>query len=56
MLNALIKIFASNPPSIALALAGLLALSGQLNEAYTFLSAGILMQICWILGKYFISK
>jgi uncharacterized membrane protein YfbV (UPF0208 family) len=56
MIEAIVKIFAKNPPSIAIAIAGLLALTGQLNEAYTFLVAGIFMQGLWILGKCFVSK
>lgn len=56
MIEAIVKIFAKNPPSIAIAIAGLLALAGQTNEAATFLIAGIFMQCLWILGKYLLSK
>jgi hypothetical protein len=51
-----IEIFARNPPSIAIAVAGLLTLTGQLREAEYFLVAGILMQGLWLVGKYFLSK
>lgn len=56
MIEAIIKVFAKNPPSIAIAVAGLLALTGQLTEAEYFLVAGIFMQVLWIVGKYFLSK
>jgi len=56
MIEAIVKIFAKNPPSIAIAVAGLLALAGQTNEASTFLIAGIFMQCLWILGEYLLSK
>jgi hypothetical protein len=52
MIEAIVKIFAKNPPSIAIAAACLLALAGQLREAEYFLVAGILMQALWIVGKY----
>jgi len=56
MIKAIIRILAKNPPSIAIVFAGILALSGQLKEAYDFLYAGIFLQISWIVGKYVISK
>jgi hypothetical protein len=54
LLRAIIKIIAKNPPSIAIVLAGLLALTGQCGEATLFLGAGILLQIFWLIGKYFL--
>lgn len=53
MIKAIVRIFAKNPPSIAIAIAGLLALAGQLNEAYAFLFAGVFMQVLWILKDRF---
>jgi hypothetical protein len=53
MLQAIFKIFAKNPPSIAIAIAGLLALIGKYSEAELFLGAGILLQILWLVGKYY---
>jgi hypothetical protein len=50
MLKAIFKIFAKNPPSIAIAIAGLLALIGQYSEAGVFLGAGVLLQILWLVG------
>ncbi|MCW4004773.1 MAG: hypothetical protein NWE95_12765 [Candidatus Bathyarchaeota archaeon] len=48
MLQAIIKIFAKNPPSIAIALAGTLALLGRYSEATSFLFGGILLQVLWL--------
>jgi len=56
LIKAIVQIIAKNPPSIAIAIAGLLVASGQLKEAYDFLYAGIFMQIIWILGKYILSR
>lgn len=56
MIKAIVRIMARNPPSIAIAAAVLLALAGQSSEAYTFLVAGILMQVLWIIGKYVFSR
>jgi hypothetical protein len=56
LIETIIKIFAKNPPSIAIVFAGLLALAGQIKEAYDFLYAGLFMQCLWIAGKYLISK
>jgi hypothetical protein len=56
MLQAIFKIFAENPPSIAIALAGLLALTGQNEEAAVFLIAGVSLQVLWLIGKYFLSN
>jgi len=53
VLKAIIRIIAKNPPSIAIAIAGLLALAGQYGEAAVFLGAGILLQGLWLLGRYF---
>ena len=54
MLQAIFKIFAKNPPSIAIAIAGLLALVGRDSEAAVFLGTGILLQGLWLLGRYFL--
>lgn len=56
MIKAIVEIIAKNPPSIAIAIAGLLIMFGQAKEAYDFLYAGIFMQIIWILGKYILSR
>jgi len=56
MVQAIVKVLAKNPPSIAIAIAGLLALAGQYNEAYSFLLAGIFLQGLWIGARYFLSK
>ena len=56
MIKTIVQIIAKNPPSIAIAIAGLLVMSDQLKEAYDFLYAGISMQIIWILGKYMLSR
>jgi len=56
LIKAIVEIIAKNPPSIAIAIAGLLIMSGQSKEAYDFLYAGIFMQIIWILGKYIFSR
>lgn len=56
MIKTIVEIIAKNPPSIAIAIAGLLIMSGQLKEAYDFLYAGVFMQIIWILGKYILSR
>jgi Na+/phosphate symporter len=52
MLETVVKIIARNPPSIAIAIAGLLTLAGHSSEAAIFLIAGILLQGLWILRKY----
>jgi len=54
MLKAIFRIFASNPPSIAIAIAGLLALVGQYSEAAVFLGVGILLQGLWLIGQRFL--
>lgn len=51
MIQAIFRIFAENPPSIAIAVAGILALVGQYGEAAAFLVAGVLLQILWLLKK-----
>lgn len=56
MIKTIVKIFAKNPPSIVIVFAGMLALSGQMKEAYDFLFAGVFMQSLWIFGRYFMSK
>jgi hypothetical protein len=56
LIKTIIEIIAKNPPSIAIAIAGLLIISGQSKEAYDFLYAGIFMQIVWIIGKYILSR
>ena len=56
MFRAIAKIIAKNPPSIVLVFAGMLAVCGQMKEAYDFLWAGIFMQSLWILGRYFVPK
>jgi hypothetical protein len=56
LIKTIVEIIAKNPPSIAIAIAGLLIMSGQSKEAYDFLYAGIFMQILWILGKYILSR
>jgi hypothetical protein len=52
VIRTVVKIFAKNPPSIVLAFAGLLALVGQTRDAYTFLYAGIFLQVAWIVFRY----
>jgi hypothetical protein len=52
MIRAIVKIIAKNPPSIVLAFAGILALTRQTSDAYTFLYAGVFLQVMWILMKY----
>lgn len=42
------KIIAKNPPSIAIALAGVLALTGQEETAILFLGVGCVLQVLWI--------
>jgi hypothetical protein len=54
MLKAIFRIFANNPPSIAIAIGGLLALIGQYSEAALFLGVGILLQGLWLAGRYFL--
>jgi hypothetical protein len=51
MLKAIFRIFANNPPSIAIAIAGLLALIGQYGEAAVFLGVGVLLQTLWLAGR-----
>jgi hypothetical protein len=53
MLKAIVRIMAKNPPSIAIAVAGLLALAGQTTEAALFLIAGIFLQALWLLKEHF---
>lgn len=53
MLNAIVKIFAKNPPSIVLTFAGILAIAGRTNDAYNFLYVGIFLQAAWILLSLF---
>jgi hypothetical protein len=52
MLEAIFRIFADNPPSISIAIAGLLALTGQNSEAMLFLGAGILLQGLWLIIRH----
>lgn len=55
MLKAIVRIMAKNPPSIAIAIAGLLALAGRSGEAIMFLFAGIFLQILWMFVRYVLS-
>jgi hypothetical protein len=48
MIKTIISIVAKNPPSIAIALAGVLALTGQTETATLFLIVGIGLQILWL--------
>jgi hypothetical protein len=48
-MSAIIKIFAKNPPSIAIALAGVLILAGQTGAGILFLTAGAILQVLWLL-------
>jgi hypothetical protein len=50
-LKTIIRIIAKNPPSIAIVIAGLLALTGQYGEAEVFLVAGVFLQSLWLLRK-----
>jgi hypothetical protein len=50
-MSVIVKIFAKNPPSIALALAGVLALAGQTGTAVAFLAVGIFLQALWLLKR-----
>jgi len=43
------EIIAKNPPSIAIAIAGLLTLIGRLGQAAIFLGIGIFLQVLWLL-------
>lgn len=52
MLKAILKIIAKNPPSIAIAFAGLLSLAGKLNEAVMFLIVGVFLQGLWMYLRY----
>ena len=54
-MQSIIQIIAKNPPSIAIAVAGLLALAGDYNNVVTFLFAEIFLQGLWILGRYILS-
>jgi len=53
MIKAIIRIIAKNPPSIAIAIAGLLTLTGRLSEAFVFLVAGVFLQSLWLLRDRF---
>ena len=55
MVKTIIGIIAKNPPSIAIVLAGLLALSGDYSNAVVFLFVGIFLQGLWIIGRYALS-
>jgi hypothetical protein len=48
-MSAIIKIFAKNPPSIAIALAGVLMLAGQTGAGILFLAVGVVLQALWLL-------
>ena len=48
-MKSIIEIVARNPASIAIAIAGILTLAGQLTEASAFLLVGILFQGLWVL-------
>ena len=48
MLKTVVSIIAKNPPSIAIAFAGVLAIAGN-SLAYLFLIAGVFMQAVWML-------
>jgi len=48
-MSAVIKIFAKNPPSIAIALAGVLMFAGKTGEAILFLAVGVVLQALWLL-------
>jgi hypothetical protein len=52
-MKSIIEIIAKNPPSIAIAIAGLLTLMGRLSEAALFLGAGIFLQVLWLLKDRF---
>jgi len=52
MIKAIVQIVARNPPSILLAYAGLLAITGQTKDAYNFLYTGIFLQIAWLVLKF----
>ena len=47
-MSAIIKIFAKNPPSIAIALAGVLILAGQTGVGILFLTVGVILQALWL--------
>jgi hypothetical protein len=54
-IEAIFKIFADNPPSIAIALGGLMLLIGYLSQiqglvtaGWVFFFAGVLLQILWL--------
>lgn len=49
IMSAIIKIFAKNPPSIAIALAGVLMLAGQTAAGILFLAVGVVLQALWLL-------
>jgi hypothetical protein len=49
MIKTIISIVAKNPPSIAIAMAGVLALMGQVDTAVIFLAVGTLLQVLWLL-------
>jgi hypothetical protein len=51
MIKTIISIMAKNPPCIAIALAGVLALSGQIGTAFAFLAVGAVLQILWLLKR-----
>jgi len=51
MFKTIVKIFAKNPPSIAIAFGGIMIMSGQTEAGYHFLNAGIFLQVLWIIMK-----
>jgi len=53
IIKAIIRIIAKNPPSIAIAIAGLLTLTGHLSEASVFLVAGVFLQSLRLLRDHF---
>jgi hypothetical protein len=53
MIKTIIEVVAKNPPSIAIALAGVLAIAGQTGTALQFLAVGIFLQVLWIFKDRF---
>ncbi len=49
MIDAVIEMIAKNPPSIAIAIAGVLALTGQISLAIVFLIVGVFLQTLWLI-------
>ena len=53
MIRTIIRIVAKNPPSIAIALAGVLAIAGETGTALAFLAVGIVLQTLWLFKDRF---